>query len=444
MEQQHPHHRQAPQRIERGQVAQARGGLGHPAMVEGPHPAAYHPPMTDGRREPRGRVRGMLAEFAHDEAAGAVVLVVATGLGLAWANLATAGYHGFWGREVQVDLIGVHVGETYAEVVNDGLMAIFFFVVGLEIKRELVVGELRDRRAAALPFIAAVGGMVVPALLFLAVTGGDAALRRGWAIPMATDIAFVMGVIALLGRRVPPPLRLFLLTLAIVDDIGAIVVIAAFYTDELAAGWLAGAVVLVVAVVGLRRLGVTSIWPYVVVGLALWFCVLESGVHATIAGVVLGLLTPARPVGGRSVLEVLERRIHPVSAFVVVPIFAVANTGIVLSRHTVSEALGSTLAWGVVVGLVVGKPVGITLATVIGRRLRLGRLPTGLALRHVVGGAMVAGIGFTVSLFVTDLSFGPGPTGDTARLAILMASVVAAALGSVVLVRIASADRRRR
>ena len=399
--------------------------------------------MTEGRKDAAGRVRGMLAEFAHDEAAGAVVLVAAALVGLAWANLATAGYHTFWGRQVRVDVIGVHVGETYAEVVNDGLMAIFFFAVGLEIKRELVVGELRDRRAAALPFLAAVGGMVVPALLFLVLNAGDAAFRRGWAIPMATDIAFAMGVVALLGRRIPPSLRLFLLTLAIVDDIGAIVVIAAFYTDELALGWLLGALVLVVAVVGLRRLRVHSIWPYVAVGLVLWFCVLESGVHATIAGVALGLLTPAQPVGGRSVLEELEHRFHPVSAFVVVPIFAVANTGIVLSRHSVSAALTSTLAWGVVVGLVVGKPVGITVATVIGRRLRLGRLPPGLGLRHVVGGGMVAGIGFTVSLFVTDLSFSSGPDGDAARLAILTASVAAAALGSVVLVRIASADRRR-
>lgn len=384
----------------------------------------------------------MLAEFAHDEAAGAVVLVAATVVGLAWANMATAGYHAFWGREVRFDLVGTHVGETYAELVNDGLMAIFFFVVGLEIKRELVVGELRDRRAAALPFVAALGGMVVPALLFLACAAGDAALRRGWAIPMATDIAFVMGVVALLGRRVPPALRLFLLTLAIVDDIGAIVVIAAFYTNDLAVGWLAGALVLVGVVVAMRRLGVTRIWPYVIVGLPLWFCVLESGVHATIAGVVLGLLTPARPVDGRPVLEQLEHAIHPLSAFVIVPIFAVANTGIVLSRQSVSAALDSTLAWGVVVGLVVGKPLGITAATWLGRRLRVGRLPQGLAMRHVLGGGMVAGIGFTVSLFIAELSFGTGARSDVAKLAILSASVVAAMLGAVVLSLLGRSDHQ--
>ena len=260
---------------------------------------------------------------------------------------------------------------------------------------------------------------------------------------MATDIAFVMGVVALLGRRVPPPLRLFLLTLAIVDDIGAIIVIAAFYTDQLAVAWLAAALVLVAVIVAMRRLGVRPIWAYALVGLPMWFCVLESGVHATIAGVVLGLLTPARPFSGRSVLEELEHVFHPISAFVVVPIFAVANTGIVLSRASVSEALGSTVAWGVVLGLLVGKPVGITAATALGRALKVGRLPDGLEIRHVVGGGIVAGIGFTVSLFVTELSFDPGPVNDAAKLAILTASVLAAAVGSLVLLRIASRDQRR-
>ena len=385
----------------------------------------------------------MLGEFAHDEAAGAVVLVAATVLGLVWANVATAGYQGFWGREVRFDLVGVHVGETYAEVVNDGLMAVFFFVVGLEIKRELVVGELRDRRAAALPFFAAVGGMVIPALVFLAVNAGDAVTRQGWAIPMATDIAFVMGVVALLGRRLPPPLRLFLLTLAIVDDIGAIVVIAAFYTDHLAIGWLLGALGILAVIVGMKRLGVRAVWLYALVGLPLWFCVLESGVHATIAGVALGLLTPARPVEGRPVLEQLEHFFHPISALVIVPIFAVANMGIILSGATVADALGSTLAWGVVLGLLVGKPVGITAGTVVGRALKLGRLPAGLELRHVAGGGVVAGIGFTVSLFVTDLSFRADPLADEAKLAILGASVVAAALGSVVLLRMGARTRPR-
>jgi NhaA family Na+:H+ antiporter len=258
-------------------------------------------------------------------------------------------------------------------------------------------------------------------------------VHRGWAIPIATDIAFVMGVLALLGRRVPAGLRLFLLTLAIVDDIGGILVIAVVYTGDFSPLWLGEGLVLVVAIVVMQRLGVNRIWPYVLVGVPFWFTVLESGVHATIAGVVLGLLTPARPLDGRNVIEVLEHRLHPVSAFVVVPIFALANTGILLTRGRLDAALGSALAWGVLLGLVVGKPVGIVAATWLARRLRIGVLPEGLAMRHVIGGGMLAGIGFTVALFITDLSLGAGEQGDIAKLAILAASVVAATAGAVAL-----------
>ena len=393
-----------------------------------PLPPTVPSPPNEGRS-----VRGALAEFVHDETAGGVVLVVATVLGLLWANLATAGYASFWSQPINVDLGFANVHETYAEFVNDGLMTIFFFVVGLEIKRELAVGELRDRRAAALPFVAALGGMVVPVLVFLAVTAGDGAVHRGWAIPIATDIAFVMGVIALLGRRVPASLRLFLLTLAIVDDIGGILVIAFVYTGDFSPIWLGEGVVLLVVIVAMARLGVTRIWPYVLVGVPFWFTMLESGVHATIAGVILGLLTPARPLGGRNIIEELEHRLHPMSAFVVVPIFALANTGILLSRGRLDAAVGSALAWGVLLGLVVGKPAGIISATWLARRLRIGVLPEGLTMPHVIGGGMLAGIGFTVALFITELSLGAGEQADIAKLAILAASVLAAAAGAVAL-----------
>jgi len=388
----------------------------------------FEPPAPPGRS-----VRTALGEFVHDETAGGVVLLVATILGLLWANLAAASYLSFWSRSVTLDLVGVQSHETYTELVNDGLMALFFFVVGLEIKRELVVGELRDRRAAALPLAAAVGGMVMPAVIFLAVNASHADLRHGWAIPIATDIAFVMGVIALLGRRVPASLRLFLLTLAIVDDIGGILVIAFVYTGDFSPIWLGEGVVLLVVIVAMARLGVTRIWPYVLVGVPFWFTMLESGVHATIAGVILGLLTPARPLGGRNIIEELEHRLHPMSAFVVVPIFALANTGILLSRGRLDAAVGSALAWGVLLGLVVGKPAGIISATWLARRLRIGVLPPGLAMPHVIGGGMLAGIGFTVALFITELSLGAGEQADIAKLAILAASVLAAAAGAVAL-----------
>jgi len=397
----------------------------------------FEPPAPPGRS-----VRTALGEFVHDETAGGVVLLVATILGLLWANLAAASYLSFWSRSVTLDLVGVQSHETYTELVNDGLMALFFFVVGLEIKRELVVGELRDRRAAALPLAAAVGGMVMPAVIFLAVNASHADLRHGWAIPIATDIAFVMGVIALLGRRVPPALRLFLLTLAIVDDIGGILIIAFVYTDDLRVLWLLAAAGCVALVVVMRRLDVQAIWPYVLVGAPFWFCTLESGVHATIAGVILGLLTPAHPLGGRRVLEELEHRLHPISAFVVVPVFALANTGIVLSRGRVSDAVGSSLAWGIVAGLLIGKPVGIAIGTAAARAARIGRLPEGLRFSHVIGGGLLAGIGFTVALFITDLSIGAGPLGDEAKLAILAASSVAAAAGAVFLLVVSRQAKR--
>jgi Na+:H+ antiporter, NhaA family len=390
--------------------------------------AVPEPPATPARS-----VRTALSDFVRDETAGGIVLLAATVAGLLWANAAGSSYASFWSRSIELRVSGVHSHETYAEFVNDGLMAIFFFVVGLEIKRELVVGELRDRRAAALPLAAAVGGMVVPALIFLAVNAGHPELRHGWAIPIATDIAFVMGAIALLGRRVPPALRLFLLTLAIVDDIGGILVIAFVYTDDLRVLWLLGSIGCIAVVIVMRRLGVNRIWPYVVVGVPFWFCTLESGVHATIAGVILGLATPARPLDGRRVLEELEHHLHPVSAFVVVPLFALANTGIVLSTGRLSDAVGSTLASGIVLGLLVGKPVGIAAGTWVARAARIGRLPDGMTFVHVIGGGLLAGIGFTVALFITDLSIGAGTAGDTAKLAILGASTVAAGLGAAFL-----------
>ena len=315
--------------------------------------------------------------------------------------------------------------------VNDALMTIFFFVVGLEIKRELVTGELRDRQRAALPAIAALGGMIVPALLFVAINVGGRGLD-GWAIPMATDIAFAVGILALLGRRVPPSLKLFLLALAIVDDIGAIVVIALFYSSGLEGWWLAGAVATVLFVVVLSHLRVDHPLAYVIPGIVLWYCLHEGGVEPTLAGVILGLLTPARPRRDVPVLARLEHRLHPVSSFVIVPIFAVANAGVVLGGDAVEHALSSRVTVGIVVGLVVGKFVGIFGASAFAVRARLGALPAGLGLRHLAGVAVLGGVGFTVSLFITDLAF-RGQTIDDAKIGVLVASAIAAVVGSIVL-----------
>jgi len=325
--------------------------------------------------------------------------------------------------------------------VNDALMTVFFFVVGLEIKRELVTGDLRDRSRAALPAIAAVGGMVVPALVYVAVNAGGGQID-GWGIPIATDIAFAVGVLALLGPRVPSALKVFLLTLAIVDDIGAIVVIALFYSGGVDARWLGGAVLVVGVVVLMSRAGVDHPLAYIVPGVFLWWCLHEAGIEPTLAGVALGLLTPALPRRGVPVLERLETALHPVSGFLIVPVFALANAGVVLTGDTIEHAASSRVTIGIVVGLVVGKFVGIVGASALALRLRLGRLPRGLVMRHLTAVAVLGGIGFTVSLFITDLTF-RGATTDDAKIGVLAASALAAVAGSIVLRVVLDGGRRQ-
>jgi NhaA family Na+:H+ antiporter len=370
-------------------------------------------------------------DFVDVEVLGGLVLLVATVAALVWANVAPHSYDDLWTTHLTIGPTGHSITEDLQHWVNDGLMTVFFFVVGLEIKRELVRGELRDPRTASLPAIAAVGGMVLPAVLYLAVNLGGAG-GKGWAIPMATDIAFAVAVLALAGPRVPPNLKLFLLTLAIVDDVGAIVVIALFYSGTIAIGWLLGAVATVGGILVLQRLGVHRVLAYVLPALVLWLCVLESGIHATIAGVVLGLLTPARPLGGRETLEDIETRLHPWSSFLVVPLFALANAGVHLGGGRLSHALDSRVAWGIVLGLVVGKPLGIFAATTIARRLRVGRLPDGVTSAQILAAGAAAGIGFTVALFVADLSY-RGARLDEAKAAILVASTIAGVLGFVLI-----------
>jgi NhaA family Na+:H+ antiporter len=375
-------------------------------------------------------------EFLRTEAAGGVVLLGATVLALVWANLDPTGYADFWHHPVRLGIGDWSLDLDRHGWVNDGVMVVFFFVVGLEIKRELVAGELRDPRTAMLPVLAALGGMLVPAAIYAAWTAGGAG-SDGWGIPMATDIAFAVGVLTLLGSRVSPALKLFVLTLAIVDDIGAIVVIAIFYSDGVDLQWLAGAVMTLVVVVAARRF-LSSPLAYLPLALVLWVCTYQSGIHATIAGVVLGLCTPIRSRAGTTPLTDLEHRLHPVASFGAVPLFALANAGIVITATAIADALASRVTWGVVTGLVVGKVVGVTLATTLGLRLGIGRLPEGMSRREVVGGAALAGIGFTVSLFIAELSL-ENALLDQAKLGVLGASIVATMLATVVLL-----GRRRR
>jgi NhaA family Na+:H+ antiporter len=388
-------------------------------------------------------------------------LVVATVVALLWANSPwSGGYDALWSTPVELRVGTFHVEEDLRHWVNDGLMALFFFVVGLEIKRELTTGELRDRRQVALPAVAALGGMVVPAAIYLAFNaGGEGA--PGWGIPMATDIAFALGVMAVLGDRVPSAMKVFLLTLAIVDDLGAIAVIAVFYADDLDPRYLAVAAAIAVLVGMMRRLGVTYPPLYVAAGLALWLAVLESGVHATIAGVVMGLLTPARPLQSEleaeAVIDALERRdqlsvedvrstataikhsvstaerlidlLHPWTSFFVIPVFALANAGIRFDSNPLSGS--SRVFLGVFLGLVVGKCVGISAFAWLTIRSGVARLPRGVRERHFVGAGALAGIGFTVSLFITELAFTDQQLSDASKFAVLVASTVAAALGTM-------------
>jgi Na+:H+ antiporter, NhaA family len=404
-----------------------------------------------------------LREFLRTESAGGVVLIVAAVVALVWANSPwKEAYEDLWHTSLAVSLGDRTLDLDLREWVNEGLMTMFFFVVGLEIKRELVEGELRGARRAALPAIGALGGMVVPALLYAAINAGGAG-ADGWGIPMATDIAMAVGVLSLLGSRVAPSLKLFLLALAIVDDIGTIAVITIFYSGDVNVEMLLIAIGLVAVLVLMRVAGVrTTLFPLAVGG-GLWLALHEAGINATIAGVILALMAPTQPHVQQelvdvdvltdistvraaretanlarlsvSVVEWLEHVLHPWASFVVVPLFALANAGIRISGDAVSDAASSPIALGVVVGRVAGKLAGITAFTWLAIRLRIGALPAGATWRGIVGVSALSGIGFTVAIFVTNLAFEDTTLQNEAKIAILAAAVVAGAIGVVVLSR---------
>ncbi|SDO20627.1 Na+/H+ antiporter NhaA [Geodermatophilus sp. DSM 45219] len=421
---------------------------------------------------------GLLARVAplrrrlRTEAGGAGLLLAATLVALLWANSPFGdGYDAFWHTEFAVRFAGAELALDLQHWVNDGLMVFFFFVVGLEIKRELVMGELTDRRRAAVPAVAAVTGLAVPALVYVAFTLGDEA-AAAWGVVISTDTAFLLGLLALVGPACPAQLRLFLLTLAIADDVGALTVIALFYTDDLALGPLAVAVVGLALMVGLRYLNVWRGPAYLVLGVAVWVAMYLSGVHPTLAGVVIALFTPAYPARREEVedaarrtrayqqspnpefaraarlsidrsvsaSERLQQLWQPWTSFVIVPVFALANAGVPLTGETLRTAATSPVTLGVVAGLVLGKLLGILLGTGLAVRLRLGALAPGLTWEQLAGGAALSGLGFTISLFIVDLAFDDESLADQARVGVLAASLLAALLGWA-LFRLA--DRRR-
>lgn len=372
-------------------------------------------------------------DYLRVERNGGLVMLVATALALVAANTGLHdGYESL--RELTFGPEQLHARLSVEEWVADGLLALFFFVAGLEVKRELVVGELADRRVARLPVLAAVGGMVVPALVFIAVAGSDPAAGRGWAVPTATDIAFALAVLAVFGSRTPVSLRIFLLSLAVVDDLGAIALIAILFTDGLSLAPLLGALALLTAYAAAQHRRVTSPALYVPLAAAVWLCVHDSGVHATVAGIALGLLTRVRhdPGEEHSPAERLEHRLQPWSAGIVVPLFAFTAAGVAVSAESLRDVVTTPLGLGIALGLVVGKLVGVLGGAWLAVRLGLAALPDRLGWSDVAAVAVLAGTGFTVSLLVARLAF-PPEVGDLATTSVLCASALASTLGALAL-----------
>jgi NhaA family Na+:H+ antiporter len=432
------------------------------------HPPGAWPRARIAARRLLAPVDRFVDRFVAVEASSGILLVVAAAVAFAWANSPLAGsYRSLWHTPIGIRIGGLSIERDLHFLVNDGLMTVFFFVVGLEIRREIYRGELSELGRAALPLVAALGGMLAPAAIYLVLNRGGGG-ARGWGVPMATDIAFAVGVLALLGKRVPPALRILLLALAVIDDVGAILVIAIFYSGGLGVAGLAVAAGAILAVLLLQKLGVRSSWAYAPAGVVLWAGVYAAGVHPTVAGVALGLLTPARTWLGRqhfvgranatldalegdaigedkallsqlddlksagreavSPAERLEHALHGWVAFAIMPLFALANAGVSVGQASVNGE-GLAVFLGVALGLMLGKPAGILAFCWLAARARLVKLPDGVRWSGILVAGAVAGIGFTMALFIATLAFPDASRLDTAKLAILCASAGAAILG---------------
>ncbi|MBM4883256.1 Na+/H+ antiporter NhaA [Vibrio parahaemolyticus] len=370
----------------------------------------------------------VIRDFFKMESAGGILLVIAAAIAMTIANSPLG--------ETYQSLLHTYVfGMSVSHWINDGLMAVFFLLIGLEVKRELLEGALKSKETAIFPAIAAVGGMLAPALIYVAFNANDPEAISGWAIPAATDIAFALGIMALLGKRVPVSLKVFLLALAIIDDLGVVVIIALFYTGDLSSMALLVGFVMTGVLFMLNAKEVTKLTPYMIVGAILWFAVLKSGVHATLAGVVIGFAIPLKgKQGEHSPLKHMEHALHPYVAFGILPLFAFANAGISLEGVSMS-GLTSMLPLGIALGLLIGKPLGIFSFSWAAVKLGVAKLPEGINFKHIFAVSVLCGIGFTMSIFISSLAFGNvSPEFDTyARLGILMGSTTAAVLGYALL-----------
>ena len=376
-------------------------------------------------------------DFLHRESTGGLLILLASALGLITANSPLSdNYFSILDFKLTLGADWYLIDLSILKVINYLLMSIFFFVVGLEIKRELTSGHLASFKKALLPFIAAIGGMAVPALIYLAIAGGVA--PGGWGVPVATDIALAVGLLTMIGPSVAASLRSFLLALAVIDDIGAILIIAFVYSTGIKVSWLAAAALCIAMIAMLKKAGVESTLIYSLFAFTLWFCLYKTGVHPTLAGVILGLMTPnivrkrtrVEDIedGSVSVIEWLEHKFHPISTFFVVPVFAFANTGVVITAESIKDATQSVIAWGIFFGLVIGKPLGVLIASIAAKRSKLAEFPEGATNSSILATGSAAGIGFTVAIFIADLAFDDAQTQDIAVLAVIVASVVSALL----------------
>jgi NhaA family Na+:H+ antiporter len=375
--------------------------------------------------------KNALRSFLDNESSSGILILLASALGLAVANSPlSSSYFDALALHLDFGSGALSISLTIQKVINYLLMTIFFFVVGLEIKRELTAGHLASIKKALLPFIAALGGMAIPALIYLAFAGKTQA--GGWGVPVATDIALAVGLLAMVGTGAPQSLRSFLLALAVIDDIGAILIIAFVYSTGVAYSWLLASALVIGWILIMKRVGVVSTSVYVIAGIFLWFTLYKTGVHPTLAGVILGLMTPNIPHDeNSSVIEWLENKLHPLSSFVVVPIFAFANTGVRINGETLDAALTSAVAWGIFFGLVVGKPIGILASSLGAAKLKLVDIPSGASNGLLGATGSAAGIGFTVSIFIAHLAFEDFQLQEIAILAVIAASIVSAGISAL-------------
>ncbi len=374
-----------------------------------------------------------LREFLDRESSGGVLILIFAALGLLVANSPLSEkYFSLLGTDFEIGQGSLAIDLTVQKFINYVLMTFFFFVVGLEIKRELTSGHLASVKKALMPFIAALGGIALPAVIYLVIAGGIEA--GGWGVPVATDIALAVGLLTLIGSRVPDSLKIFLLALAVIDDIGAILIIAFVYSDGIKVNWLFSSVLVIAFTYLMKRVNVKATFSYVLIGAVFWFTLYKTGVHPTLAGVILGLLTPnIRKFDDKSetVIEWLEDRFHPFSTFFVIPLFAFANTGVRFNLDSLTSASKSLVAWGIFFGLVVGKPVGILTSTLIAGKLKIAEIPSGAKKSMITATGSAAGIGFTVAIFIAHIAFDNRQTEEIAIIAVIFASVVSALLSWV-------------